>query len=95
MREQRRDEYIQQARENLEREIKKRGLDPQEYLKAEVLKDATERLGFIEADDLLVAVGDGKITAAMVVSKILGDKDPGNRPNCRRREEGGAGAREG
>jgi len=77
LREQRRDEYIQQARENLEREIKKRGLDPQEYLKAEVLKDATERLGFIEADDLLVAVGDGKITAAMVVSKILGDKDPG------------------
>jgi len=58
LREQRRDEYIQQARENLEREIKKRGLDPQEYLKAEVLKDATERLGFIEADDLLVAVGD-------------------------------------
>ncbi|NLY88261.1 MAG: bifunctional (p)ppGpp synthetase/guanosine-3',5'-bis(diphosphate) 3'-pyrophosphohydrolase [Firmicutes bacterium] len=77
LREQRRDEYIQQARDNLEKEIKKRGLDPQEYLKAEVLKDAAERLGFTEADDLLVAVGDGKITAAMVVGKILGDKDPG------------------
>ncbi len=75
LREQRRDEYIQQARENLEREIKKRGLEPQEYLKAEALQDTAERLGFTEADDLLVAVGDGKITAAMVVGKILGDKD--------------------
>jgi len=77
LREQRRDEYIQQARENLEKEIKKRGLDPQEYLKAEVLQDTAERLGFTEADDLLVTVGDGKMTAAMVVGKILGDKDPG------------------
>lgn len=77
LREQMRDEYIQQARENLEKEIKKRGLDPQEYLKVEALKEAAVRLGFTEADDLLAAVGDGKLTAAMAAGKILGDKDPG------------------
>ena len=94
LREQRRDEYIQQARENLEKEIKKRGLDPQEYLKAEVLQDTAERLGFTEADDLLVTVGDGKMTAAMVVGKILGDKDPGKQAKWPELEEDGARVRE-
>ena len=74
LREQRREEYIQQAREQLEKEIKKHARDPQEYLKTEILKDAAERLGFAEADDLLAAVGDGKVTAGMVAGKILGEK---------------------
>ncbi len=74
LREQRREEYIQQAREQLEKEIKKQGYDPQEHLKAETLKEAAERLGFTETDDLLVAVGDGKVTVSMVLGKILGEK---------------------
>lgn len=74
LREQRREEYIQQAREQLEKEIKKHGYDPQEYLKTETLKEAAARLGFTETDDLLAAVGDGKVTVSMVLGKILGDK---------------------
>ena len=76
LREQSRDEYILLAREQLEREIKKSGYDAQVYLKLEVLKEVAERLGFVEGNDLLVAVGDGKLTPGTVASKLIAVKDP-------------------
>jgi GTP pyrophosphokinase len=76
LREQSRDEYILLAREQLEREIKKSGYDAQVYLKPEVLKEVAERLGFVEGNDLLVAVGDGKLTPGTVASKLIAVKDP-------------------
>ena len=76
LREQSRDEYILLAREQLEREIRKSGYDAQVYLKPEVLKEVAERLGFVEGNDLLVAVGDGKLTPGTVASKLIAVKDP-------------------
>lgn len=75
MREQRREEYILLAKEQLEKEIKKLRLEPQSLLKPELLKDIGEKLGFISADDLLVAIGDGKLTPGVVAGKLIGDKE--------------------
>src|SRR5690554_4585169 len=75
MREQRRDEYIFLAKEQLEKEIKKLRLDPQTYIKAELMQEIAEKFGFNSGDDLLVAVGDGKITPKVVVSKLVGEKE--------------------
>lgn len=76
LREQSRDEYILLAREQLERELKKNGYEASLYLKAEVLKEVAERLGFVAGDDLLVAVGDGKLTPRTVASKLVAVKEP-------------------
>ncbi len=75
LREQSREEYILLAKEQLEKELKKNGYDPSVYLKTEILKDTAERLGLIESDDLLMAVGEGRVTPGTVVAKIIGDKD--------------------
>lgn len=75
LREQSREEYILLAREQLEKELKKHGYDPSVYLKPEILKDAAERLGFVEGDDLLMAVGEGRFTSGTVVVKLVGEKD--------------------
>ncbi len=76
LREQSRDEYILLAREQLEKELKKSGYDPAEYLKAELLKETAERMGFVAGDDLLFAVGDGKITPRAVISRLVAEKEP-------------------
>lgn len=76
LREQRREEFILLAKELLEKELRKQSLEVHENLKADVLNDVAKRLGLVTADDLMVAVGDGKITPGAVVSKIIGDKEP-------------------
>ncbi|NLW56010.1 MAG: bifunctional (p)ppGpp synthetase/guanosine-3',5'-bis(diphosphate) 3'-pyrophosphohydrolase, partial [Firmicutes bacterium] len=76
LREQSRDEYILLAREQLEKELKKNGYEPSEYLKADVLRETAERMGFVAGDDLLFAVGDGKLTPRAVASRLVAVKDP-------------------
>lgn len=74
--EQRREEFILLAREMLEKELRKKDMEIHENLKPEVLLEAGKRLGFVSVDDLLAAVGDGKITPGVVVSKIIDEKEP-------------------
>jgi len=76
LREQRREEYILQAKEQLEKEVRKLRVEPSNFLKPELLKDIAEKLSFISGDDLLVAIGDGKITAGVVAAKLVGEKEP-------------------
>jgi len=76
LREQRREEFILLAKELLEKELRKQNLEVHENLKPDVLNDAAKRLGMVSMDDLLAAVGDGKITPGTVVSKIVGEKEP-------------------
>ncbi len=76
LREQRREEFILLAKELLEKELRKQNLEVHENLKPDVLNDVAKRLGMVSMDDLLAAVGDGKITPGTVVSKIVGEKEP-------------------
>jgi GTP pyrophosphokinase len=74
--EQRREEFILLAREMLEKELRKKDMEVHENLKSEVLLEAAKRLGFVSVEDLLAAVGDGKLTPGSVVSKIIDEKEP-------------------
>ena len=76
LREQSREEYTLLAREQLERELKKNGYEPQVYLRSECLQEVAERLGFVQGEDLLFAVGDGKLTSGAVAAKLVAVKEP-------------------
>ncbi len=76
LREQSREEYILLAREQLERELKRNGYDPQVVLKPELLQEVASRLGFVQGDDLLFAVGDGKLTSGTVAAKLVAAVEP-------------------
>ncbi|NLY90680.1 MAG: bifunctional (p)ppGpp synthetase/guanosine-3',5'-bis(diphosphate) 3'-pyrophosphohydrolase [Firmicutes bacterium] len=76
LREQSREEYILLAREQLERELKKNGYDPQSLLKPELLQEVASRLGFVQGDDLLFAVGDGKLACGAVAAKLVAAVEP-------------------
>jgi GTP pyrophosphokinase len=76
LREQNREEYILLAREQLERELKKNGYEPQVYLKPEILQEVAPRLGFVQGEDLLFAVGDGKLTSGAVAAKLVAAVEP-------------------
>lgn len=80
LREQRRTEYIQLAKEQLEKEIKKQGLEARSYLKPEKLREVAERLGFSEGEDLLMAVGDGKLSPVMVAGRLIGVPETERQP---------------
>lgn len=74
VREERRSESVPRGRDLLEKELRRQGLEVHENLKEEKLQIAAKRLGFVDADDLLAAVGDSKISAALVVGRIAPDK---------------------
>ncbi|MGQ9780003.1 MAG: RelA/SpoT family protein [Bacillota bacterium] len=76
LREQRRDEDIELGREMLEKELRKRAAEVHEHLKPEALAAAAKRFGFTEPDDLLAALGGNKLSAGMVVTHLLGEKEP-------------------
>jgi GTP pyrophosphokinase len=76
LREQSREEYTLLARDQLERELKKNGYEPQVYLRPEVLQEVAERLGFVQGEALLFAVGDGKLTSGAVAAKLVAVKEP-------------------
>lgn len=70
IREQNREENIQIGRELLEREIRKQGFDFQESARLEQLNEAAKKLGFMNMDDLLAAIGDLKVTPNQVLNKL-------------------------
>lgn len=75
LREQNREENIQIGRELLEREIKKQGVEFQEGARVDQLSEAAKKLGFMNLDDLLAAIGDLKVTPNQVLNKLDVDKE--------------------
>lgn len=86
-REERRDENLTHGRELLEKELRKQGLEVGENLKPDKLLEGAKRLGFLEPDDLVVAVGSGKVSAQMAVARIIGDRDTTPPPTAEEEKE--------
>jgi guanosine-3',5'-bis(diphosphate) 3'-pyrophosphohydrolase len=74
VREERRSESVPRGRDLLEKELRRQGLEVHDHLKEDKLQVAAKRLGFQDADDLLASVGDSKISAALVVGRIIPEK---------------------
>lgn len=60
---------IMHGHELLEKDLKKKHLDPRELLKEDKLMDIARRFGYTNVDDLLAALGDGTLTVNQVINK--------------------------
>lgn len=72
IKEEHREESIARGQETIERELKRLGVDVREAMHSDRLSDVVKRYGFVGTDDLLAAVGYGKVTAPQVLSRLLG-----------------------
>lgn len=75
IKEEHREESIARGHETLERELKRLGVDAKEALQSDRLQEVVKRYGFVSTDDLLAAVGFGKITAQQVIGRLLGREE--------------------
>ncbi len=67
----RREGAERRGREELQRELKKRGLPPQRIAGSPLLADVTREMGFRKADDFYIALGQGKISSKTAVNKVM------------------------
>lgn len=74
VREERRSESLPRGRDILEKELRRQGYEVHGNLKEDKLQAAAKRLGFNDVDDLIAAVGDSKISAVLVIGRIVSDK---------------------
>lgn len=65
-----RDVNLIRGRENLEREVRKKGYSYAEILKDEWLLEIANRHAFNSIDDLFVAIGYGSVTIIQVINKL-------------------------
>ncbi len=72
--EQRREESIDRGKEMLERDLRRMGHEVHANLKEERLAEAAHKFSYQSADDLLASIGYGKLSAAMVVGKLVPEK---------------------
>ncbi len=74
IKEQQRDESVERGHDLLLRECRKLGVEPSEVLKTDEVTDLAKRYGLATREDLLAAVGYGKILPRQVIGK-LADQD--------------------
>ena len=65
-----REENVEKGREAIERELKRAGMEPSQWMSEDKLLDAAKKFTFNDVDDMLSAIGFGGITAAQIVTKL-------------------------
>ncbi|GBF73876.1 (p)ppGpp synthetase [Paenibacillus sp. 598K] len=66
----RREENVAKGRELLERELKRLGLEPSDWMSDNKLQEVAEKFTFNEYEDMLSAIGFGGITAAQICTRL-------------------------
>ncbi|MFC5700464.1 RelA/SpoT family protein [Cohnella faecalis] len=65
-----REENVEKGRDLLERELKRIGLEPHEWMSDDKLLEAAKKFTFNDLEDMMSAIGFGGITAAQVCTKL-------------------------
>ncbi|MBM6998282.1 bifunctional (p)ppGpp synthetase/guanosine-3',5'-bis(diphosphate) 3'-pyrophosphohydrolase [Paenibacillus sp. DXFW5] len=65
-----REENVEKGREAIERELKRAGIEPFQWMSDDKLLEAAKKYAFNDIDDMLSAIGFGGITASQVVTKL-------------------------
>ncbi len=79
IRDQHQEESVAKGRTLLEREARKAQVEMASVFQPEALQTAARRYGYAEADDLLAAIGFGKILPRQVLQKLIGEDEPADR----------------
>lgn len=69
-RKEKREDNIIRGRELLEKELKKLGLDPTEFFKAERLAETTKRFNQHTTEDLYLIIGEGTLNPGQVIARV-------------------------
>src|SRR5919106_524281 len=80
IKQQQRDKSVQLGRELIDREFRRVGLNFNRMLKAGDLKQHANDLGYRSEEDMLAAVGYGKVAPHQLIQKIAPEKLAGNEP---------------
>lgn len=75
LKEDQRDESTERGRQQLDRELKKLGIDSKQAFKPDAVADVLRRYGFSHIEDLYAAIGYGKIAVSQVLGKLLGREE--------------------
>jgi guanosine-3',5'-bis(diphosphate) 3'-pyrophosphohydrolase len=67
----RREDSERSGREILQENMKRQGLPPQKIAGSPLLADVIREMGFRKADDFYIALGQAKISAKVVVNKVM------------------------
>src|SRR3954452_9855949 len=67
----RREDSERSGREILQESLKRQGLPPQKIAGSPLLADVIREMGFRKADDFYIALGQAKVSAKVVVNKIM------------------------
>ncbi|AHV98519.1 bifunctional (p)ppGpp synthetase/guanosine-3',5'-bis(diphosphate) 3'-pyrophosphohydrolase [Paenibacillus sp. 7124] len=65
-----REENVEKGREAIERELKRLGIEPSDWMSDEKLLEAAKKFAFNDIEDMLSAVGFGGITAAQIATRL-------------------------
>lgn len=65
-----REENVEKGRESIERELKRLGIEPSEWMSEDKLLEAAKKFAFNDTEDMLSAVGFGGITAAQIATRL-------------------------
>lgn len=65
-----REEYVAKGRENLEREIRRLGLEPSQIMTEDAMQEVAGKFNFNDIEDMLSAIGLGGITAAQICTRL-------------------------
>lgn len=65
-----REENMEKGRDNLERELKRMGIEPSVWMSDDKLQEVATKFAFHDVDDMLSAIGFGGITAAQVCTRL-------------------------
>ncbi|WP_068784624.1 RelA/SpoT family protein [Paenibacillus phocaensis] len=65
-----REENVEKGREAIERELKRAGIEPSQWMSDDKLLEAAKKYAFNDIDDMLSAIGFGGITASQIVTKL-------------------------
>ncbi|AWB45689.1 (p)ppGpp synthetase [Paenibacillus sp. CAA11] len=65
-----REENVEKGREAIEREFKRAGLEPSQWMSDDKLLEAAKKFAFNDIEDMLSAIGFGGLTAAQVYTRL-------------------------
>ena len=74
LKEQRRDENTEKGRELLEKELRRLGMEVHSNLKDDKLLEIANKFSYHTVEDMLEAVGYGKVSAGQVIGKLFPEK---------------------
>lgn len=65
-----REEYVAKGKESVERELKRSGLEPADFMSDEKMLEVAKKFNFNDIDEMLSAVGFGGITGAQISTRL-------------------------